>query len=554
MRNTLLRYALPVIALALLATAAKELFDTVKFGREGLDLYGVREDTDEAGRHYYAVADLGYSGTNIPATTDLVLSFNRPASELARDDSGQYAVRNAAYEARRGAGTLGGAGAYFFKTDHRVEVRPERALWLGNCADAGSFTIEMRLKPASLADGAVLFSAVGYASGLKQGVEIVLKGGRVVARLHRFFRDQSGRRVDVFLNRARRLGAGEWRHYALSFDRVSGKLAALVDGEEQEVVYVSDNGEPFVNVYEPSFACEDMPAVVIGKNFYGILDELRISYRHIDDLKKETGIAVRRHGGVGAVGRTPVNREGVVTSPVYRFPGTGTRVTLFQWDELVKNNTHIWMEFRASDDLFDRESDAPRWYRIRNNQRNIYLKKTGEDGMYLRGRYYQWRAHLVASPDGAHSPRLYGAELQYQLDPAPRPPLMLEAVRAGDAAVRLRWKKNVEHDILGYRIYYGTSPGRYEGVIATTGGRRIDNSLAGGRNFIEVDITNALIEENMALDKKGLLTFPVLKNNVLYFFAVSAYDSYRPDTPHNHESELSREITARPFAGSEITD
>ena len=51
MRNTLLRYALPVIALALLATAAKELFDTVKFGREGLDLYGVREDTDEAGRH-----------------------------------------------------------------------------------------------------------------------------------------------------------------------------------------------------------------------------------------------------------------------------------------------------------------------------------------------------------------------------------------------------------------------------------------------------------------------------------------------------------------------
>jgi hypothetical protein len=229
-------------------------------------------------------------------------------------------------------------------------------------------------------------------------------------------------------------------------------------------------------------------------------------------------------------------------------------VTLFQWDELVKNNTHIWMEFRASDDLFDRESDAPRWYRIRNNQRNIYLKKTGEDGMYLRGRYYQWRAHLVASPDGAHSPRLYGAELQYQLDPAPRPPLMLEAVRAGDAAVRLRWKKNVEHDILGYRIYYGTSPGRYEGVIATTGGRRIDNSLAGGRNFIEVDITNALIEENMALDKKGLLTFPVLKNNVLYFFAVSAYDSYRPDTPHNHESELSREITARPFAGSEITD
>ncbi len=118
--------------------------------------------------------------------------------------------------------------------------------------------------------------------------------------------------------------------------------------------------------------------------------------------------------------------------------------------------------------------------------------------------------------------------------------------------VRLRWKKSVEHDILGYRIYYGTTPGRYEGIIGTVGGRRIDNALAGGKNYIEIDVNNALIEENAALDRRKLLGFPVIKNNVLYFFAVSAYDSYRPDTPHNHESELSKEITARPFAGSEI--
>jgi hypothetical protein len=50
MRNALLKYALPVIALVLLATAAKDLFDTVKFGREGLDLYGcARTRTKRAG-------------------------------------------------------------------------------------------------------------------------------------------------------------------------------------------------------------------------------------------------------------------------------------------------------------------------------------------------------------------------------------------------------------------------------------------------------------------------------------------------------------------------
>ncbi|HSV95964.1 MAG TPA: hypothetical protein VLM75_03410 [Spirochaetota bacterium] len=548
----MLRYALFVIVAVILATAAKELFDTVKFGREGLDLYNVREDTDSNKRRFFAVADLSYRHAGIPSTTDLVLSFNRPAPEMVKDDSGQYIIRRAGFETMLGAGTLGGAGAYFFKTGHRVEIRPERNLWLGGCADAGSFTIEMRLQPASLSDGAVLFSSVGYASGLKQGVEIVLKGKRVVARLHRFFRDAAGRRVDVFLNRARPFSEGEWRHYALSFDRVSGKLASLVDGEEQEVVYLSDNGEPFVNVYEPSFACEDLPVVVVGKNYFGAIDELRVSYRHIDDLKKVTELAIKSYGAIGAIGRTPVNREGVVTSPVYNFPGTGTRVLLFKWEELVKNNTHIWMEFRTSDDLFDRNGEAPRWYRIGNNQRNISLKKT--DGLYLRGRYYQWRAHLLASPDGAHSPRLYGAEIQYQLDPAPRPPIMVGVVKTGDAVVRLRWRKNVEHDILGYRIYYGTSPGKYDGIIAMAGGRRIDNALAAGRNHIEIDVTNELIQENMALDPRKLLAFPILKNNVLYFFAVSAYDSYRPDTPHRHESEPSKEISARPSAGSEITN
>ncbi len=532
--------------------AAKELFDTVKFGREGLDLYNVREDSDPGRRRFLAVADLSYRHAGIPYTTDLVLSFNRPASELVRDDSGQYIIRRAEFETRRGAGTLGGAGAYFFKSGHRVEIRPERNLWLGSCTDAGSFTIEMRLQPASLSDGAVLFSSVGYASGLKQGVEIVIKGKRVVARLHRFFRDAAGRRVDVFLNRARPFSEGEWRHYALSFDRITGKLASLVDGEEQEVLYLSDNGEPFVNVYEPSFACADLPVVVVGKNYYGAIDELRVSYRHIDDLKKETELAIKSYSGIGAIGRMPVNREGVVTSPVYTFPGTGTRVLLFQWEELLAENTHIWMEFRTSDDLFDRNGEAPRWYRIENNQRNIYLKKT--DGMYLRGKYYQWRAHLLASPDGARSPRWYGAEIQYQLDPAPRPPIMVETVKTGDAMVRLRWKKSVEHDILGYRIYYGTSPGKYDGIIAMAGGRRIDNALAAGRNHIEIDVTNEVIQENMALDRRKLLAFPALKNDVLYFFAVSAYDSYRPDTPHNHESGLSKEISARPSPGSEITN
>ena len=72
------------------------------------------------------------------------------------------------------------------------------------------------------------------------------------------------------------------------------------------------------------------------------------------------------------------------------------------------------------------------------------------------------------------------------------------------------------------------------------------------QNSITVRITNDIINQNRNRDERNILSYPLLKNNVLYFFSVSAYDSYKPDTKYNHESKLSAEVTIRPFAGSEI--
>lgn len=175
----------------------------------------------------------------------------------------------------------------------------------------------------------------------------------------------------------------------------------------------------------------------------------------------------------------------------------------------------------------------------------------GDDGEYLRGKYFQWRAHLVASPDGVKSPLLEKVKIDYRLDKAPDTPLFLEAVKSGDRTVSLKWKKNVDHDLMGYRIYYGTVKGKYDGIISRIGGKEITNDLSKG-NYIEITIDNTLVDENKKADSRGVLLYPSIENTVLYYFSVSAYDSYRPDTVYNHESELSEPVTARPFAGSEI--
>ncbi|HON78317.1 MAG TPA: hypothetical protein PK544_07490 [Spirochaetota bacterium] len=541
---------IPLLSLTLLFPKAG-IYHTTHFTSKGLDLFNVLESKNHQGTSIYRLKDTTYADNDVPYLTDLILSFNGRPSRLTRDDSGNYKIRYASYVRENKSGVHGGGAARFFRRDDRIEIESHENLWLTNCEDLGSFTIEFRMKPVSIAEGTVLFSRVGFLSGRRNGIEIVMKDRRISVRLFGIFRNRDGRRIDVFLNKGRALQENRWYHVSLSYDRISGRLAKYVNGAEEEVLYVSENEEPFINTYEPAFACQDKPVSVIGKDFYGILDEFRITHRHIEDLKKETEIAYNRYKMVGKTFRTPVNSEGVITSPVYKLDYTGTMVKRFSWNVQNPGNTFVWMEFRTSDSLFRRGDTALRWYRISNNQRNIFLKKT-DSGDFLRGKYCQWRAHLIPSPDGKKTPTLSGIRMDYQLDPPPRPPAAVSVAGRGDSVVRLRWHKNTEDDILGYKIYYGLRAGKYDGVIEFRNGERITNTNTGTGSYIEFDVTNAVIDENRSRIERGVLDFPVLKNTVLYFFAVSAYDRYKPGTPHNHESKPSREVTARPFAGSEI--
>ncbi len=540
-----------ILLLAALLIAAKEgISDIVRFSSGSVDLFNAIVTTDSKGREVFSLADLTYQGESNLYTTDMILSFNYPAPFLVKDDTDKYNIHSSSYKFIKEKGVLGEGAAGFLKSDQRIKVETSRNLWLGNCDNLGSFTIEFRLFPISLKDESVLFSRIGYFSGKKNGVEIVINEGIISARLHQVFSDSKFRRYDIFLNKGRALEKRRWYHFALSFDRISGKLAKYLNGMEDEVVYVTESGEPFVNVSEPSFTCVDLPLVLLGKNYYGYLDEFRISYRDIEDLKRETGIAYRNYKDFSIKNRIPQNRTGIITSPVYSFPSTGTSVTLFKWQEIIKKNTFVWMEFRICDHLFQKNNESLKWYRVKNNQKNIYLKKIDND--YLRGKYYQWRANLIPSPGGEFSPSIYNIEMQYRQDPPPGAPLFFEAVKAGDGFARLKWKKNVEHDIYGYRIYYGVESKKYDGMISCIKGKRISNKFNKDDNYIIVDINESVIEENRKKDKDGVLSYPKLKNTVLYFFSVSAYDSYKVDTAYNHESPQSGEVKARPFAGSEI--
>jgi hypothetical protein len=145
----------------------------------------------------------------------------------------------------------------------------------------------------------------------------------------------------------------------------------------------------------------------------------------------------------------------------------------------------------------------------------------------FRGRYVQLAADFYPSGDGETSPYLEEVRLVYRPDEAPLPPVRISAA-ARDGAVELNWRPGPDTDIQGYLVYYGTVRGEYFGGDAIQGSSPID---AGTRTALRIE---------------------GLKNGVLYYFAVVAYD--RKDTGTGdpwHAGEFSREVSARPLRMAE---
>ncbi|HPA63498.1 MAG TPA: hypothetical protein PLH15_00395 [Spirochaetota bacterium] len=519
---------------------------TLLFNAEGSSFFNIDKKKDVHGQTEYRISDLSYKESASSGLSDMVISFNNDKFHL--DDTRRYRVKNAVFNHVKGKGSLGGGSAFFSKKDDRVDIVSSKGLWLANSDDLGSFSIEFRINPASLKD-AVIFSRVGLNTGIKNGIEIRLEKGRITAYFYKVFSDSQGRKIDTALTKGPNIQAGKWHHYFLSFDRLTGKLSHLIGENEYDYRFMTEKGVPSSDVMIPSFADGDAPIARIGKGFSGLLDEFRINYLSYEDARAQTDLASKNYRDVKLIGRTPVNREGIISSKVYQFEYTGTMIKNFKWDGIFPPKTFLRCEIRMSDKYFDSEDSEPKWYKIDNNQRNIYLTRT-DDG-YLRGKYFQWRARLIATPEGEESPVFKSAEIDYELDSPPSPPLFLEVVETGDKYVIIRWKKNVDHDIAGYNIYYGIKNGESEGILRYAAGKRVANFS--NSNYVTVKIDNNLIEENRGRYVRGMLEYPEMKNNVLYYFSVSAYDSYKVDTQYNHEGRKSAEVYARPSQESEIT-
>jgi len=246
--------------------------------------------------------------------------------------------------------------------------------------------------------------------------------------------------------------------------------------------------------YHPTNRC----FIKIGQSFLGAIDELYI-------FKDEVVVNNEKYSSKG----------GEIISKVFDLGKGGGILKRVNIEDFKENNSEIFYFYRYATKPFYSSyeySQDIQWSLFEPS--NIPFEKI---------RYIQWKIVLLPGKNNDNSPRFKSLEIVYDKDLPPSKPLGLKGI-AKNNSVLLKWIRNSEKDIKGYKIYYGTKSNNYFGKDALNGPSPI------------------VIDTKEDFDKNGIL-IQGLKNNVMYYFRVTAFD----DDERNNESEFSDEISIRPI-------
>lgn len=505
MRTSAIRYNRILLMIALLLSAAtvsaQTLTESVRLGgRAGWDALTEFENSylvdGWQGGHDLVLRDWG---ATVDATTDLLVPFDTGAADV----TGRYRVSSD--ETRRSTVTRRfGAAAAGFDGTATVTYRPGGDALLAPDTQPGAFTIDMYLYPLRITEGATILrwrgALINAGLPILQDLRFEIRDNRLVWDLEnlivRAAADGTRRFSGTRLAARRGLVPERWSHHQLRYDARIGQLSYRVDGRAEAIVYLTDTGTERGDPAGVYFGADTGEGLVIGRDYHGFLDELRIT-RDADRSPRPVSYSPE-------VGRA-------VTDPIHLGP-TGARVdaVLVQTDQPGRTEVRTW--YRTADIIVARsasEALPAEWRRV------------PADGILppeAWGRYIQLRFDLLPDAAGQRSPRVQSAEIRYR--PELPPPVPKGFSGTGVAGgVELHWDPVRIDDVAGYRVYVGERPGRYLGT-------------PGVRSPIDVGSATSTTIEGLQPDRA-------------YVFTIESYDRY------GETSGLAREIQIRAGGGQE---
>jgi hypothetical protein len=414
------------------------------------------------------------------------------------DDTGNYKFNYNKFRISENI-TIQGKSGYFVNADDRIELNGGKNSIFQSGVITGSFTIDFWMYPVHFSNNDVIFRVGShYFDRLEDKVEeqamsLVLNNGKLIWEFTNIFESEKFHKDLIKLESFDIMMPEKWSHVNLGFDSYSGVLTMTVDGKEVSAALATVDGSRDSSVLNLKFNQANKCDIKIAPSFYGALDEFYI-------LNDSLETSSERYDDDG----------GVILSNVIELEEGGVYISKITPSDTKKNNTDILYYYRYSDSPFAPEEEF---------SKNIKWHILGTENPYSsKVRFIQWKIMFLPGNNSDYSPRFRGLAMVYDKNLPPSKPAGIKFI-AGDGKVRIKWMKNSEKDIKGYKIYYGRKSGYYFGKDASEGASPIDIGLKN-----EVEITG-------------------LRNNVIYYFTITAYD----DENKTHESEFSDEVIVRPL-------
>lgn len=428
---------------------------------------------------------------------DMLLTFDKGMS----DNTGRYNIVADEDCSTRMERQSGRKALFLPRSKSKVLIEYDDESFLGNSDFIGSFTIEFHLKPVGNRSRALIFSKMGPymedGSVKMQGVKAELVNGKMVWEFKNFFHNKDGS-ISIEMDKGSYIESGKFQHHSISYDYYSGRLVKYLNGEPEEITYVSKTGSKNSEMYYPYFHKLNQAAAFIGGGFIGYIDDFKILNKHKDEY------ALNEYSKF----------EGELISGVLDLRTQRPRIDFISLDYETPGASDLRLYYRAHTRYFlpDQRSDILddshplKWKYIPNKKffSNIYGEST------LNARYLQVKVAFVPTPELEESPVLNDIKIGYTKNDVPLPPTGLRAV-ALNGAVALKWHKTSELDVKGYKIYYGKRSGTYDDWTKVPAN------------------TNEFVIDG-------------LDNEQIYYITISAYD----ELGVYHESPFSDELYIRP--------
>jgi len=457
---------------------------------------------DSAGRRTLGLADTQYEFTD---ETDLLLHFNSTGNSIYQGDYQLLASDVLLQEELR---ALGNGAGLFTEMSRGMVLEPGRESMFQPGTHVGAFTIEFWLYTASPKEGATVLAWQGSSwtgsEPLFQLVSARVVNRRLVWQLENFFvrgdsdtEDPGFIGLPVRIGQRRDLVPRRWTHHLLRFDPQRSILEYLVDGLTEDIQYITHNGTQGGDPFIPYVGELSEPALSLGYNLNGVLDEFRVSRRWVEE-------PVER--GVSQV-------SGYVQFARQDLYYPGAQIVAIDQALSEPGLTEVRTSWILSDFIEQPHPADPRW-RLANDTQGFR-----ED----RGRYLYLMSEFLPDGIGTNRPGVREIRITYNEELPPPAPTRVRAESVEDG-IELTWDRVIRGNPEGYIVYFGERPNEYFGESAVLGASPLD---VGDRTHIKIT----------GLDPGRV-----------YYFRVGSYNySNNPLRGEHIPLRFSAEVAARPI-------